>query len=112
MNPTLVPTLAELHIELQRATAAQTKASRNLELARIEGAVTAVFEEALHRTETDANTIAHQIAAIKAASLADIRVQAFALGWLQGKPDGSELPMCERRLATQIVEGLLNEEIA
>ena len=111
MNPTPVPTLAELHIELQRAIAAQTKAGRNLEFARIESAVTAVFEEAMERTETAANSIAHQIAVINAASLADIRVQAFALAWLQAKPDGSELPMCERQLAAQIVTGLLNEEI-
>jgi hypothetical protein len=112
MNPTLVPTLAELHIELQRAIAAHANVTRNLDLARLEGAVTAVFEDALQRFETEADNIAHQIAVIDAASLADIRVHAYALAWLHAKPDGFELPMCERRLATQLVAGLMNEEIA
>ena len=112
MNPTLVPTLAELQVELQRIIAVHAKATDNLEFARLEGAVSGVFEDAVQRLETEANNIVHQIAMINAASLADIRVHAYALAWLHAKPDGFELPMCERRLATQLVVGLMNEGIA
>lgn len=112
MNPILVPTLAELGIEFDRAYAAErvaltaaadSDASRGdpLEIA---------YEQAVGLT----SSIIDQIAAIPAASIADLRVKAKALDWYHQTVEGPNFgkgPCPGELLAQQLVAGLSSDEV-
>lgn len=109
MSPILVPTLAELGIELQRARAAYARAVADEDAGRIPSSPDGA-------SDTAAESIAllrSQIAEIPAASLADLRVKAAALSyWLEGSSLYDPRWANEETLSAQLVAGLLDERIA
>lgn len=100
MTPILVPTLAELGIELQRAEGVRAALD----------STDKVYDAALMHCWS----ILDQIAELPAASIADLRIKARAFDWsaqlLEGEPyhnpsDGEE------KIMRQLVAGLLDERI-
>lgn len=100
MTPILVPTLAELGIELQRAEGVRAALDSTGK----------VYDAALMHCWS----ILDQIAELPAASIADLRIKARAFDWsaqlLEGEPyhnpsDGEE------KIMRQLVAGLLDERI-
>lgn len=104
MSPTLVPTLAELRDELDRLDAVRRAAEqRNADDGAYEAALTACQH------------ILDQIAAIPAASLADLRIKAYAFNWSANLLDDEpyENPSDgEMLIMRQLVAGLLDEGVA
>lgn len=101
MNPILVPTLAELRIELDRANAVRLAVPRGHE---------AAYEAAL----TCCWAIIDEIAELPASCLADLRVKAYAVDWsarvLEDEPFGNPSEG-ERKMFQQLVAGLLDERL-
>lgn len=112
MTPILVPTLAELGIELGKAMAAEDAAYQAWLPQYHAGNGTADTAESKEadRTSDVVSGIIDQIAALPAASLADLRVKAMAMDWHNRKV---ETPHdFWTRLGAQLVAGLLDERIA
>lgn len=108
MSPILVPTLAELGIELSRAMGVEQAALARWHQIRDAGATPdeAACDEA-YRVISD---LTDQIAAIPAASLADLRVKALAMDWHNRTVEAPE--DFWQHLGAQLVAGLLDERIA
>ncbi len=111
MNPILVPTLAELRVELDRAEGIRAAIAAKMDDQPETDELTAKRDQA----EAACFSLLNQIAAISAASLADLRVKAHAFNWsarlLDDEPyrnptDG------EVQIMRQLVIGLLDERIA
>ncbi|WP_108462263.1 hypothetical protein [Devosia naphthalenivorans] len=111
MSPILVPTLAELRVELdrldgqRRAASARNNADPN--------------DRALETAWNDAATacwhVLDQIAALPASSIADLRVKAYAFDWSARLLDGESYynpSDGEEAILRQLVSGLLDERIA
>lgn len=112
MSPILVPTLAELGIELGKAMAIEKEAHRAWHVLYDAGRGLGITPEsdACDAAYLVVSDLTDQIAAIPAASLADLRVKAMAMEWHNRtieKPDDFWT-----RLGAQIVDGLLDERIA
>ena len=109
MSPILVPTLAELGIELERALAALALAveveSANPEMGHANCASDQFAELVGH--------LSSEITALPAASIADLRVKARALSYWQAgsRIDDQRWPN-EEALSRQLVAGLLDERIS
>lgn len=111
MSPILVPTLAELGIELGKAIAVENAAhARWLPLYEAGNAMANSPEDhACQTAYAAASDLTDQIAAIPAVSLADLRVKALAMDWHNRtieKPDDFW-----SSLGAQIVAGLLDQRV-
>lgn len=111
MTPILVPTLAELWIELGRADSERVALSAQNDANPDDDSVQKAWEQKADHCWA----ILDQMAELPAASIADLRIKARAFDWsarvLNGEPyhnpsDGEE------KIMRQLVAGLLDERIA
>lgn len=109
MNPVLVPTLAELDIELNRTMAALDAAASAHHAQPDHSAC----QDAVAHAALEAFEVVTQIIHLRAASISDLRVKAKALAQLfVAVPDSRPVGIEQRRLCQQIIDGLLDERIA
>ena len=101
--PILVPTLAELRIELERAMGLATVAER-----RCEVGPSPENDTAFAQAQATISGLLGEIAALPAMTPADVQAKALALSCLLGTPDSPEAAYTDNRLARQIVTALLN----
>lgn len=112
MSPILVPTLAELRVELDRlqTKSAQAWTSIRGEFGSIEH--DASCDRAVAASAAVDDTV-EAIAALPAASLADLRVKAYALDFLDRTCEPFEyVATTDLTLIRQLIAGLLDERIA
>lgn len=108
MTPTLVPTLAELDIELNRTVAAFDAAASDHNAQPDDGNC----RDAVAHAALEAFEVVTQITHLRAASISDLRVKAKALAQLfTAVPDSRPVGIEQRRLCQQIIDGLLDERI-
>jgi hypothetical protein len=108
MTPVLVPTLAELDIELHRTVAAFDAAAS----AHHAQPNDSNYQDAVAHAALEAFEVVTQIIHLRAASIPDLRVKARALAQLftavpDSRPEGIE----QRGLCQQIIDGLMDERI-
>ena len=109
MSPPLVPTLAELDIELQHALAALNEAL----VAEEADPSLAVANGASDQAASRIYDLSAQIEALPAFSMEGLRAKARALAyWQAGSTLETERWSNEESLSRQIVAGLLDERIA
>lgn len=103
MTPILVPTLDELAVEFERASAAE-RAANALCVASGEGRAEGfAYDEACSAL----GEVCQQIAELPAQTMAHVRLKARALAW-QSFPDGQEPAPVDERLAFQLVRALVD----
>lgn len=107
MSPILVPTLAELDIELGKAKARYDAVTVRWNA----GERSDEMDELLNHTADECIDIASAIAALPAASLEHLRIKARALTF-GGSYLDVDNPVNYERLIAQILTGLLDERIA
>lgn len=112
MNPILVPTLSELGVELQRAMAIEAAAHQAWRALYDAGNHSNDLPEldAVERAGEAIYDIIEQIAAMPAASLADLRVKAIAMDWHNRMVETPEAFW--EKLGAELVAGLLDERLA
>ena len=111
LSPILVPTLAELSDELERAIAALTDAEAALDAREAATGVAVPKGDAMDNAYNEAcsacSDLVCEIANQPAQNANDLRVKARALEW-HVFPDGQEPSIFDERLAFQIVRALLD----
>lgn len=108
MTTVLIPTLAELDIELNRTVAAFDAAAR----AHGDRPADNNCQDEVAHAALEAFEVVTQIINLPAASIPDLRVKAKALAQLfAAVPDSQPVGIEQRRLCQQIIEGLLDERI-
>lgn len=112
MSPILVPTLAELGIELDRAVAVETEAHRAWLALHQSGREAKRSPEAAacDAASEAVSDLIDQIAGIPAATIADLRVKAMAMEWHNRTVEAPD--DFWTRLGAQIVDGLLDSSVA
>ena len=108
MTPILIPTLAELDIELNRTVAAFDAAARAHHAQLHDGN----SQDEVAHAALEAFEVVTQIIDLPAASISDLRVKAKALAQLfAAVPDSQPVGIEQRRLCQQIIDVLLDERI-
>lgn len=108
MSLTLVPTLAELDIELKRTVAAFDAAAS----AHRAQPGDSDCQDAATYAALEAFEVVTQITHLPAASIPDLRVKAKALAQLvSAVPDSRKVGIEQCHLCQQIIDGLLDERI-
>ena len=103
MTPILVPTLDELAVEFERASAAE-RAANALCVASGEGKAEGfAYDEACGAL----GEVCRQIAELPAPTMAHVQLKARALAWY-AFPDGQEPATIDERLAFQLVRALVD----
>ena len=101
-QPILVPTLDELAVEFERASAAERAAHAACLESGEATAESSAYDEACGAL----CEVCRQIAELPAQTVAHLHLKARALDW-HAFPDGQEPATTEERLAFQVVKGLL-----
>lgn len=103
MTPILVPTLDELAVEFERASAAE-RAANALCVASGEGKAEGfAYDDACRAL----GEVCRQIAELPAQTMAHVQLKARALAWY-AFPDGQEPGTIDERLAFQLVRALVD----